>query len=37
MATKTVDFSNEEIEELLENTVREMLIGYKVKGENKSE
>lgn len=37
VATKTVDFSNEEIEELLENTVREMLIGYKVKGENKSE
>lgn len=32
VATKTVEFSDEEISNLLENTVREMLVGYK-KGE----
>lgn len=37
VATKTVEFSDEEIGELLENTVREMLKGYKMKGENKNE
>lgn len=36
VATKTVDFTDSEIEKLLEESVRQMLIGYyKEKGENK--
>ena len=35
VATDAVDFSKEEIEQLLENTVREMLIGYKEKRKDK--
>lgn len=35
VATKTVKFSEQEISELLENTVREMLRGYKEEGESK--
>lgn len=37
VATKTVEFSDEEISDLLGNTVLEMLKGYKMKGENQSE
>ncbi len=33
VATKTVEFSDEEISKLLEKTVVEMLMGYKMKGE----
>lgn len=35
VATKTVKLSDEEIGELLENTVRQMIIGYKFEKENK--
>ena len=35
VATKTIQLSNQEIEEMLENTVRQMAIGYKF--ENKGE
>ncbi|MCI9038625.1 MAG: TetR family transcriptional regulator [Clostridia bacterium] len=35
VATKTVELSDEEIGELLENTVRQMIIGYKFEKENK--
>lgn len=36
VATKTVDFTDSEIEKLLEESIRQMLIGYyKEKGENK--
>ena len=31
-ATKTVEFTEEQIDALLENTVREILIGYKKQG-----
>lgn len=37
VATKTVEFSNEEISELLGNTVLEMLKGFKMERGNKSE
>lgn len=37
VATKTVDFTEEEIDKLLEDTVRQMVIGYKKeKGEKKA-
>lgn len=36
VATKTVEFSDQEISELLEKTVVEMLMGYKMKGEKES-
>ena len=35
VATKTIQLSNQEIEEMLENTVRQMAIGYKFEKENK--